>query len=397
MGPEAPTETSGAAAPVWDPQQYEQFGTERSQPFTDLMSRIELPGARRIADLGCGTGSLTEDLARRWPAATVVGVDSSPDMLESARRRQIAGRLDFVLGDLRDWEPDEPLDLLVSNATLQWVPDHLAVITRLASFLAPGGVLALQVPGNFGEPTHRLLAGIVESPPWSELLTGELASPGSHDPETYLAVLLGAGLQTTAWETTYCQLLQGPDAVLEWMKGTALRPVLTALAAEHHGPFLAEYGALLREAYPAGEYGTVLPYRRVFAVGHRPGSSQPTAIAGLDHAQLAMPAGEEKAALGFYSGVLGMVEVPKPPVLAARGGCWFNGHRTEVHLGVEAEFRPAQKAHIGLAVTDVDAMAERVAVGGGRVTWDDELAPRRRFFTDDPFGNRLEILGPAVE
>jgi trans-aconitate 2-methyltransferase len=396
MTPEALAETSGAAAPVWDPQQYQQFGAERSRPFTDLMSRVDLPGARRIADLGCGTGSLTEELLRRWPAASVVGVDSSPDMLDEARRRQIPGRLEFVLSDLRDWEPEEPLDILVTNATLHWVPGHLGVLARRASFLAPGGVLALQVPGNFGEPTHRLLAGLVAAPSWSELLTDELASPGSHDPDNYLTVLLGEGLHATTWETTYCQLLQGPDAVLEWMKGTALRPVLTALAPEHHGRFLAEYGAQLREAYPATDYGTVLPYRRVFAVGQRPGSSQPTAVASLDHAQLAMPAGEEEAAAGFYGGVLGMVEVPKPPVLAARGGCWFNGHRAEVHLGVEADFRPAAKAHVALAVTDADAMAERVAAAGGRVTWDEELAPRRRFFTDDPFGNRIEILAPAV-
>jgi len=385
-------EGSGAGAPVWDPPQYEQFRSERSRPFRELLARVDLPGAVRVVDLGCGTGSLTAELLATWPAAHVVGVDSSPEMLSEAQPRRIPGRLEFVLGDLREWEPDDPVDVLISNATLQWVPDHLPVLLRLTSFLAPGGVLAIQVPGNFAEPTHRLLADLLGAPRWSKLLTGDLASPASHDPADYLSVLLGAGLQATAWETTYCQLLQGEDAVLEWMKGTALRPVLTALGAEHHEEFLGEYGALLREAYPRSDYGTLLGYRRVFAVGRRPGSGQAPAIAGIDHAQLAMPAGEEEAGRGFYGGVLGMVEVAKPPVLAARGGCWFRGHRAEVHLGVAGDFRPAAKAHVGLAVTDVDAMAARVARAGRPVTWDEELAPRRRFFTDDPFGNRIEIL-----
>jgi trans-aconitate 2-methyltransferase len=380
------------AAPVWDPQQYEQFGTERARPFTDLMAHVDVPGALHVADLGCGTGSLTSDLLATWPAAHVVGVDSSPEMLEEARRRQIPGRLEFQLGDLRDWEPAEPLDVLVSNATLQWVPDHLPVLERLTSLLARGGMLAMQVPGNFGEPTHRLLAAVVSEPRWSRVI-GDIASPGSHAPSEYLAVLLGAGLQASVWETTYCQVLRGSDAVLEWMKGTALRPVLTALPPEDHEDFLGEYGALLRDAYPASDHGTVLPYRRVFAVGRRPGTAQPAAVSALDHAQLAMPEGEEEAGRGFYGGVLGMVEMPKPPVLAARGGCWFSGHRADIHLGVERDFRPAVKAHVAVAVTDVDEMAARVAAAGRRVTWDDELAPRRRFFTDDPFGNRIEILG----
>lgn len=384
-------EQSGPQAAVWDPHQYEQFAAERSRPFKDLLERVDVPGARRVADLGCGTGSLTAELLATWPAALVLGVDSSPEMLREAQGRQIPGRLEFVLGDLRDFAPTEPLDVLVSNATLQWVPDHLSVLARLARLLAPGGVLAMQVPGNFAEPTHALLGTLVGSPRWSRLFSGDLASPASHDPADYLSVLLGAGLQASAWETTYCQLLQGGDAVLEWMKGTALRPVLTALACEHHEEFLGEYAALLRKAYPSSAFGTVLPFRRVFAVGRRPGGA-PSAVAGLDHAQLAMPAGGEEAGRAFYAGVLGMVEVAKPPVLAARGGCWFKAHGAEVHLGVEGNFRPAKKAHVGLAVSDVDDMAARLAGAGHRVSWDEELAPRRRFFTDDPFGNRIEIL-----
>jgi len=388
---------TGTTAPKWDPQQYEQFSDERSRPFTDLLARVELPGAREIADLGCGTGSLTALLAQRWPAAHVVGVDNSPDMLGQAQARAMAGRLEFCLGDVRTWEPAAPLDVLVSNATLHWAPGHLGLIDRLAAFLQPGGMLALQVPGNFGEPTHRLLAELKSSDRWQAALGGEeIASPSSHDPGEYLEALLAAGLAAGAWETTYFQLLQGDDAVLEWMKGTALRPVLTALSEEEGDEFLREYGGLLRAAYPPRAHGTVLPYRRVFAVGRRAGAEKARGvIAGLDHVQLAMPPGEEDAARSFYCRVLGLVEVAKPPVLAARGGCWFEGYGAEVHLGVEQDFRPATKAHVGLSVLGLDDMAARILAAGHRVTWDDELAPRRRFYSDDPFGNRIELLAIA--
>lgn len=301
------------------------------------------------------------------------------------------GRLEFQLGDVRTWEPSEALDVIVSNATLQWVPDHLPVIERLATFLDPGGVLALQVPGNFGEPSHRLLADVIARPRWSNRLGDALARPASHDPAAYLEVLLGVGLDARAWETTYCQLLQGPGAVLEWMKGTALRPVLSRLDEDDRAEFLAEYGVPLAAAYPEGEQGTVLPFRRVFAVGRRPGS-QPSGVAGLDHVQLAIPAGGEEAGRVFYGGLLALAEVPKPPVLAARGGCWFSGPDLALHLGVEADFRPAAKAHVGITVTDLDEMAQRLGAAGHRVRFDDALSPRRHFFTDDPFGNRLEIL-----
>jgi trans-aconitate 2-methyltransferase len=379
-------------APTWDPGQYERFAAERSRPFVDLLAQVDLPAARQIVDLGCGTGSLTAELLQRWPAARVVGVDSSPEMLSEARSREVPGRLEFVLADLRDFEPDEPLDILVSNATLQWVPGHLQLLARLATLLSPGGYLAFQVPGNFGEPTHRLLAELLASPRWRAALPHAMASPASHDPDEYLSVLLDAGLVPGAWETTYVHLLHGENSVLEWIKGAALRPVLSVLRPEDHETFLSEYGALLRDAYPATAHGTVLPFRRVFAVGRRPGAAQPTAVAGLDHVQLAMPVGLEAESRGYYCGVLGLVEVAKPPVLALRGGCWFKGHRVEVHLGTERDFRPAAKAHVGLVVTDLDEMAARVATAGHRVTWDEELAPRRRFFTDDPFGNRIEIL-----
>ena len=382
---------------MWDPGQYEQFRAERSKPFFDLLQRVEIPGARRIVDLGCGTGALTAALSRRWSAAHVLGIDSSAEMLARAEGHGVPGRLEFRPADLRDWRPDEPVDLIVSNATLQWVPEHLSLLRRLSSFLAPGGVLALQVPGNFREPTHTLLRDLRRSPRWREKVgDGADRTVAVHEPTDYLQALLEAGLRPEVWETTYVQLLAGEDPVLAWVKGTALRPVLSKLGASDAREFLREYAALLRNAYPPGPRGTVLPYRRIFAVARRQGASQPAAIAAIDHVQLAMPADGEDAARGFYAALLGLVELPKPPPLAARGGCWFGGHRTEVHVGVDEDFRPARKAHVALSVPDLDGLAQRLAGGGARVTWDAELAPRRRFYTDDPFGNRIELLEPQA-
>jgi trans-aconitate 2-methyltransferase len=394
---------STAQAPKWDPQQYKRFAAERARPFDDLLAVVEGASMGDIADLGCGPGGLTAQLWERWPTARVLGLDNSPEMLADAAKYALPGRIEFELADVRSWEPARRFDLIVSNATLQWVPGHLGLFARLAGYLKPGGTLAVQVPGNFAEPTHVLLRALASSPEWHPHLAGAGKigeGPASHDPADYLAEMLRLGLEATAWETTYHQVLQGPDAVLDWIRGTALRPILTALDPPQAAEFEEEYRQLLREAYPETPAGTVLPYRRVFAVGRRPlgaGEGAPEAVVlGADHTQLAMPTGEEAAARAFYGEVLGMVEIAKPPVLAARGGCWFKAHGTEVHLGVEAAFRPAEKAHVALVVSDLDAYAARLAAAGFPVKVDDELLPRRRFFTADPFGNRVEIMAVAA-
>ena len=390
------SDTTAAVGVAWDPVQYGRFARERALPFHDLMSRVDLPWASSVIDLGCGPGSLTVELASRWPAARVVGVDSSEAMLAEAKQLEVPGRVEFLLADLRAFEPPEPVDVIVTNATLQWIPDHLELLGRFATYLAPGGVLALQVPGNFGEPSHLLLRDLAGSERWWPLLEGSIPLwPSSHDPSEYLEALEDAGLHASAWETTYLQVLSGPDAVLEWMTGTALRPVLGALGPRDAEAFLREYGAALRDSYPTRTSGTLLPYRRVFAVGQK-ASDHPArpVVAALDHAQLAMPPAREDEARIFYAELLGLVEVPKPPVLAARGGCWFRGVDTEVHLGVDPDFRPSTKVHVGLRVVGLDALAGRILEAGRPALWDDELAPIRRLFTEDPFGNRIELLEP---
>jgi trans-aconitate 2-methyltransferase len=248
----------------WNASNYLQFADERGRPFADLIARIAAEAPARVVDLGCGPGNLTALLAARWPTARVEGVDASPAMLE--RARELAdGRLSFTLGDVRDWRPAVPVDVIVSNATLQWVPAHRSLLPRLVSALAPGGWLAMQVPGNFDEPSHRLLHDLADQPPYAEWTRG-LERPAAFGAETYLADLSGLGCKVQAWETTYLHVLDGPDPVFRWIAATGARPVLGALPGELRGSFEAAYKRSLIEAYPPRTYGTVLPFRRIFAV-----------------------------------------------------------------------------------------------------------------------------------
>ncbi|MQS13734.1 methyltransferase domain-containing protein [Streptomyces kaniharaensis] len=257
--------------PVWDPAQYLRFADERTRPLRDLLARVPaLPHepAATILDIGCGPGNSTAVLRERWQQARITGIDNSAPMLATARAEG-EPTADYLLADARDYDPApaQP-DLIVSNATLQWVDGHIELIPRWAAALGPGGAVAFQVPGNFGSPSHTLLAELRRSPRWRDALGDDTTRAGVHEPGRYLDALVGAGCSPDVWETTYSTLLPGPDPVLEWVKGTALRPVLTWLTdPAQRAAFLAEYGTLLREAYPAGPHGTVFPFRRIFAVG----------------------------------------------------------------------------------------------------------------------------------
>ncbi|GHF84949.1 trans-aconitate 2-methyltransferase [Kitasatospora xanthocidica] len=257
--------------PVWDPEQYLRFADERTRPLRDLLARVPSlphPGEESILDIGCGPGNSTAVLRERWPHARLTGVDNSAPMLATARTEG-EPTADYLLADARDYDPAPARpDLVVSNATLQWIDGHLGLLPRWAAALRPGGAVAFQVPGNFDAPSHTLLADLRRGPRWRALLGEDPVRAGVHPPERYLDALGAAGCEPDVWETTYLTPLPGPDPVLEWVKGTALRPVLTRLAdPEDRAAFLAEYGRLLREAYPAGPSGTVFPFRRIFAVG----------------------------------------------------------------------------------------------------------------------------------
>jgi trans-aconitate 2-methyltransferase len=251
---------------VWDQAQYARYADERSRPFHELVARIGADDPAEVVDLGCGDGALTATLAERWPAASVLGVDSSTEMLEKATALS-DGRLRFRLATIEAWRPDAPVDVLVSNAALHWVPDHTAQVDRLVTLVRPGGWLAFQMPGNADAPSHTILSELRHSARWRALLgAAPRRSPDTGDPPLYLDRLSRLGCAVDAWETTYAHVLPGPDPVLEWVRGTALRPVLAALSPADAAEFEAAYGAALRTAYPIAPYGTVLPFRRIFVV-----------------------------------------------------------------------------------------------------------------------------------
>jgi len=257
----------------WDAAKYAQFGDHRDRPFFDLTGRIRAEEPRQVVDLGCGQGNLTAALGARWPGADVVGIDSSPEMLERAAALA-GGGLRFEQADIAGWQPGPDTDVVVTNAALQWVPGHRGLLKEWLAALRPGAWFALQVPGNFDAPSHALMRSLAGTGEWAAPLAGVLR----HDdvvgqPADYLKLMLDAGCDADVWETTYLQVLQGPDAVLEWVRGTGLRPVLDALDGPDAERFEGQYGAMLREAYPRGPHGTVFEFRRVFAVARKRGGS----------------------------------------------------------------------------------------------------------------------------
>jgi trans-aconitate 2-methyltransferase len=252
---------------VWDPTVYRRFGAERSRPFAALLARVGATGPRAVVDLGCGPGDLTATLAQRWPAARIAGVDSSPEMIERAAR--LDTDVAFSVGDVRAWTPAADVDVLVSNAVLQWVPGHQRLLVDWAARLAPGAWLAVQVPGNFDALSHRALRAVAADPRFAPAVAGLARDAPVDDPADYAALLADAGCAVDAWETTYVHLLPAETAehpVLRWMEGTALRPFRAALADRPWQAFRAELGERLTRAYPVRGGVAYFPFRRVFVV-----------------------------------------------------------------------------------------------------------------------------------
>ncbi|EGD40972.1 methyltransferase domain-containing protein [Nocardioides sp. WG-D5] len=260
---------------AWDPERYLTYSDERGRPFGDLLRRVAADQPKSVVDLGCGPGNLTALAAGRWPGARVVGLDSSSAMIDKAR--STVDGVDFAVADLRDWADSAApgsVDVLLSNATLQWVPGHLELLPALARAVSDDGWFAFQVPGNFDEPSHRLREELAAEEPYAEH-AGHLEAPGSHDPADYYDVLVNEGFAVDAWETTYLHVLTGEDPVFTWIAGTSLRP--TAAALEKAGlfePFAEELKNRLVQAYPVrndsvGNSFVLLPFRRVFVVARR--------------------------------------------------------------------------------------------------------------------------------
>lgn len=257
----------------WSPQEYSRFGDERSRPFFELLSRIPTSDPRTVVDLGCASGVLTVELARRWPNASVLGLDSSAELLATAPA-DLPANLRLEQGDIADFRADG-VDVVFTNAALQWLPQHRDLIAGWAQQLNPGGWLAFQVPGNFGAPSHVLMRQVAESPRWAARLDGVLRGTDStDDAEDYARLAISVGLVPDAWETTYVHLLSGDEPVLRWVHGTGLRPVISALTADEFAEFEVEYATLLRHAYPRSGDVTPFGFRRIFCVASKPDSGR---------------------------------------------------------------------------------------------------------------------------
>lgn len=254
---------------TWDPGQYLRFGAQRALPYRHLVAALEHLEPTSVVDLGCGPGGLTATLLGRWPRARITGVDAAEEMIALASRRAVAPRLAFERADILSWRAPEPVDLILSNACFHWIDDHRCLFGHLLPLLADHGTLAFQVPANHDAPSHTLLRELCSSPRWRERLAG-LPRTGVRDPAWYLEELTDRGLDVTVWQTTYLHHLTGADPVLEWVKGSTLRPILERLDETEQEAFLTGYGAELREAYPARGGSTLFPFTRTFVVATRP-------------------------------------------------------------------------------------------------------------------------------
>ena len=250
---------------AWNPDQYLKFAAPRLRPAVDLLARVPLTAPGSIFDLGCGAGNVTRLLAERWPHAAVTGVDDSASMLAKAAQENPG--IAWVQQSVATWRAPEPADLIYSNAALHWLPDHASLFPTLLQQLAPGGVLAVQMPRNFDAPSHRLIDDTVRAGPWHARLAAMIGASPVAEPAVYYDLLTPRVAQLDIWETEYLQVLEGADPVKEWTKGTWLKQFLDALPPDERAPFEADYAARLRIAYPPRSDGrTLFPFRRLFMV-----------------------------------------------------------------------------------------------------------------------------------
>lgn len=252
----------------WDPAQYLKFAGERMRPAVDLLARIPAPSPAAVVDLGCGAGNLAPLLLARWPQARLTGVDSSPEMLAKARAEY--PKVQFVQGDIARWRPAVPVEVLYSNAALHWLDGHDKLIPGLLDSVAPGGFLALQMPRNFGAPSHTTIVEAIEQGPWRAKLEPHLRREPVAAPGEYWRMLEGRAAQLEIWETEYLQVLSGDNPVAEYTKGTWLKQFLDRLEGAEQAAFEADYRKRVAAWYPAQADGrTLFPFRRLFIVAQR--------------------------------------------------------------------------------------------------------------------------------
>ena len=250
---------------TWDPAQYLKFADERARPAVDLLARVPHAAPRTVYDLGAGAGNVTRLLRLRWPEAFITGVDASEEML--ARARETLPSVRWSQADLSTWRAPEPADVIYSNAALHWLRDHADLFPRLMSDVAPGGVLAVQMPRNFGSPSHTAIVEVARGGDWRGRLEPLIRAAPVGEPAFYFDLLAPLAASVDIWETEYVHVLSGIDPVTEWTKGSALKPLLDALAEPARTAFERRYADLVAKAYPQRPDGrTLFPFRRMFIV-----------------------------------------------------------------------------------------------------------------------------------
>lgn len=261
----------------WDPSKYTEFADHRGRPYLDLMDRVQNLAPKKIVDLGCGPGNMTKLLAQRWPEALVLGLDSSEQMIATARAQKNPPNLRFELADARSWQADDTIDLIFSNAMLQWIPGHEELLKGWLRQLDSEAAVAIQLPGNFSSPSHATMREVADSPRWAQKLSRVLRHDDAvSEPVEYQQLLIDAGYTADVWETTYHQLLSGDDPVLEWVRGTALLPVKAVLSPEEYLDFEEDYRVAIADKYQSievedGQKLVNFPFRRIFMVGQKLG------------------------------------------------------------------------------------------------------------------------------
>lgn len=250
---------------AWDPGQYLAFADLRLRPALDLLARVPVDTPAAVVDLGCGAGNVTRVLRQRWPAARITGIDGSPEML--AKARDTAPDIAWIEADIDAWQAAAPVEVLYSNAALHWLRDHDRLFPRLFAMVAAGGALAVQMPHNPDAPFQRLMEEVARDGPWWDRLAPLLRPDPVAEPGFYYDLLAPAAARVELWETTYQQVLSGDNPIVDWVKGSRLRPLLAALDEPRRSEYEAEYAARVRAAYPRLADGhTLFPFRRLFLI-----------------------------------------------------------------------------------------------------------------------------------
>ncbi len=254
---------------AWDADHYLKFGAERTRPACDLVERIQIAAPGRIVDVGCGPGNCTQVLRARWPEAEIVGLDNSAEMIAAARERY--PDQEWLLADAATWKPAEPFDVVFSNAALQWLPDHAALVSRLFTFVAPGGALAMQIPSYSRLPVRMHIHEISEDPAWSHRMDAARSMLTMESPEFYYDVLAPHAERMDVWETEYFHVMADAGAIVDWISSTGLRPFLDALEQDvDRERFVEMLRTRVADSYRKRSDGKVLfPFRRLFVIAYR--------------------------------------------------------------------------------------------------------------------------------